>query len=236
MSDGPRIPLARAVQAAAMVMQLWGMAAPSCAVVGSVRRRKADVGDLELIAPLPEAACAAAFDPFDPQAGKVEAGDDELYRRIFASADGQPDLFNPSKPPPIARAIEGLKPGFRMCSLAVRLSGGGVAPAVEIPVQVFRYTPGDKGNRGWCELMRTGPGEFGQQFLVDWKRSFGIQGDNRASKDGFLVDPHGVRIPTPTEEDCFRLCRRAFVPPEERDEHAARAQRAAEREQKEIWR
>lgn len=234
MSDGPRIPLARAVAAAQMVMQLWGMTAPGCAIVGSVRRRKPDVGDLELIAPLPEAACRG-FDPFEPAEAPTKVGEDEdeLYRKIRASTDGEPDLFNPSKPPPVARALEGLKPGFLMCSLVVRLAA---PPAVEIPVQVFRYTPGDKGNRGWCELMRTGPGDFGRQFLVDWKKSFNINPDNRASKDGFLVDPHGVRIPTPTEEDCFQLCRRAFVPPEERDEHARRIAAREAREERELWR
>ena len=71
MSTGPRLPLATADALAAQLMARWGMAAPACGVVGSVRRRKPDVGDLELIAPLP------------PDGAKI----DQLYE-VIADAVG----------------------------------------------------------------------------------------------------------------------------------------------------
>lgn len=228
MSTGPRIPLARALAAAQMAMQLWGMTAPSCAIVGSVRRRKADVGDLELIAPVPE-VMSRPIDPFhEPE--EVTELNDPLFARIAASVRHEPDLFNPNPPPPVAKAIEGLKPGFLACKLEVRLTA---APAVIVPVQIFRYTPV---NRGWCELMRTGPSDFGQDFLVRWKQRYGIVGEGKASIEGHLVDSYRRRVPTPTEDDCFRLAGMAFIPPEEREEYAAQALRRREKERAELMR
>ncbi|MCC6295423.1 MAG: hypothetical protein IT469_01810 [Pseudomonadales bacterium] len=228
MSAGPRIPLARALAAAQMAMRLWGMAAPACAIVGSVRRRRTEVGDIEIIAPLPE-VMSRPVDPFaEPE--PVTEDNDHLFARIAATTRQEPDLFNPSPPPPLARVVRGLEPGFLACSLELKLAH---APAVAIPVQIYRYTPA---NRGWCELMRTGPTDFGMDFLVRWKARFGIAGEGKGSIDGHLVDSHQVRVPTPTEDDCFRLCGMAFIPPEERDEHAASAGRRRAAENREVFR
>lgn len=248
MSTGPRIPLARAVAAAQAVMALWGMTAPSCQIVGSVRRRKPDVGDIEIIAPLPE---LEPFDPFDPRPAeetrRITEEEDDLYRRIRATTESEPDLFNPNPPPPKARALEGLRPGFLETTLEVMLTNILPAPTSVPPsstsasssegcpvkIQIFRYTPGDKGNRGWVELRTTGPREFGIDFLVGWKKRYGIVGDGKASIDGHLVDSYKRRVPVPTEDDCFRIVGRGPIPPEQRDEYAARAAaiNASEREQ-----
>lgn len=228
MSAGPRIPLARALAAAEMAMRLWGMAAPACAVVGSARRGKAEVGDIELIAPVPE-VLTREYDAFEEPEPVTEAND-PLYAIIAASVRHEPDLFNPNPPQPVARAIEGLKPGFLAAKLEVRLAA---PPAVTVPVQVYRYTPT---NRGWCELMRTGPSEFGQEFLYRWKQRYGITGEGRASIDGHLVDAHRVRVPVPTEADCFRLSGMPFIPPEEREAFAATAAQRRARETRETFR
>jgi hypothetical protein len=40
-----------------------------------------------------------------------------------------------------------------------------------IPVQVHRYDPG---NRGWLEIMKTGPVEFNKLFLWRWKQRWDL--------------------------------------------------------------
>lgn len=232
MSVGLRIPLGRADAVAAAIMRLWDMNAPACAVVGSVRRRKAEVGDIELIAPLPE-VCTRPIDPLGPKPEKPTDATDPLYARMLATTGADAGLFEPDPPPPVARAVEGLKPGFLAASLEVNIAGiAGPADgaAMPIPVQVYRYTPGERGNRGWIELMRTGPREFGIWFLTQWKAAQECTGDRRGSIDGWLVDRYGVRVPTPSEDDCFRLIRRAFVPPEERQAFVEAEERRAARE------
>lgn len=238
MSTGPRIPLARAEAVASTVMELWRMRAPACAVVGSVRRRKVDVGDIELIAPLPDCLCQE-LDPFKPEPPPATAETDPLFSMIRSTCGKAPDLFDPNPPPPVARAVEGLKPGFLAASLEVNIAGavvGAGGEALPVNVQVFRYTPGDRGSRGWCELMRTGPQDFGIWFLMQWKERMQIRAGGRGSIEGWLVDPHGKRVPTPDEEACFRLIQRPFVPPEEREEFAARASRQWARERDEVMR
>jgi len=197
MSTGVRIPLATADHLAESLMARWKMAAPACGVVGSVRRRKPDVGDLELIAPLPPEG--AKFDP--------------LYESIADSLGLRRGLFTPEIPA-IGEAVEGVKPGFKAASLRVQIRLGECQEEL-FGVQVFRYTPE---NCGWQWLMRTGPDDFGKWFLWQWKQVYGIPtGDeHKASQDGHLIDGNKVVVPVPTEDDCFRCIRRPFVPPEER--------------------
>lgn len=212
MSTGERLPLALAVQAAQAIMQSWNMRAPSCTIVGSVRRRRPDVGDLELLAPL----------PLDP-------AKDELCRTIRETLEANPLFAGDERPPLTGRIVSGLKPGFKEASLVVELTHKISGRVYEIPVQVFRYEPGERGNRGWIELMRTGPGDFGKFFLAKWKKHFGIPKVLPASKDGHLVDLHGIRVPCETEEDCFRKCGMGRIPPEARDMFMERVRAMGER-------
>jgi len=197
MSTGPRLPLATADALAAQLMARWGMAAPACGVVGSVRRRKPDVGDLELIAPLP------------PDGAKI----DQLYEVIADAVGARAGLFIPEVPP-IGKAVEGVKPFFKAASLLIQIRLGENQEEM-FGVQVFRYTPE---NCGWQWLMRTGPDDFGKWFLWQWKTVFGIPlGEDRPASDkGHLVDANGIVVPVPSEEDCFRIIRRPPVPPESR--------------------
>lgn len=195
MSSGPRLPLPAADTLAAKLMARWKMAAPHCGVVGSVRRRKPDVGDLELIAPLP------------PEGFK----DDPLYQAIAESVGALGGLFAPEVQP-IGKAVEGLKPGFKACALQIQIRLGEQQEEM-CGVQVFRYTPK---NCGWQWLMRTGPDDFGKWFLWQWKQVFAIPEGRAASVDGHLVDANGIVVPVEDEEACFRIIRRPFVPPEQR--------------------
>jgi len=197
MSTGPRLPLATADALAVQLMDRWQMAAPACGVVGSVRRRKPDVGDLELIAPLP------------PEGSKI----DPLYEAIADAVGARAGLFIPEVPP-IGKAVEGVKPFFKAASLDIQIRLGEQQEEM-CRVQVFRYGPK---NAGWQWLMRTGPDDFGKWFLWQWKTVMGIPlGEgHQASVDGYLVDPNGIVVPVEDEEACFRVIRRPVVPPEAR--------------------
>lgn len=77
-------------------------------------------------------------------------------------------------------------------------------------VQIDLFTA-ERGNWGWIHLIRTGSAAF----------SHGMAGAlNKAgytSLEGWVTTiADGHRVETPTEDDVFKLARRAWVPPEER--------------------
>ncbi len=205
MSAGNRMPRAVADDVIEWLSFQWPACKPGSAIVGSYRRGKPDVGDLEILLP------AAS-----------EKGVDPVYDAIAPTMDGwtPPTLHSPPPSTPIGSVVSGLKPNFLAASLLVRPPAEiGVAT---VPLQVFRYTPL---NFGWQMIMRTGPGEFGQWFLGAWKRTWGIpvgQDGAQASKDGHLVDASGVVVPVGSEGEAFRRCGIGFIPPEDRDAFVAR--------------
>lgn len=215
MSTGPRITLE---QAEAFVLALFqrrlgyasieDAAAQGVEVVGSIRRRRPDIGDIEIIAPMPRAA--------NPE--RVQSSEDRLFRELNLCVsnpwvDGSGSLF--AERPDVSRAfgvaVRGLKPGFKAASLQLRAYG------VEVGLDVFRYDPL---NAGWVKLCRTGPSEFGQWFLGRWKERMGIPvGDpsRKASIDGYLVDSRGQIVPVGSEDEAFKLIGANFVWPDRRD-------------------
>jgi hypothetical protein len=208
MSVGTRLRLEDAHKVAMRLMVYWGMPPGECLVAGSIRRGQPDVGDIDLVAPMPQSRSLGRLMP------------DALYEAIAASIDPAPDsegsLFA-AWPNTIGRAIEGVKPQFRGCSIRLRLKDGS-----EIPVQIGRYDPGADGNAGWISIIRTGPADFGRAFLVRWKRIHGIPQDQPASEGGYLVGPDRRPIPTPDEGHAFELCKWPFIQPAQRED-AARA-------------
>lgn len=118
-------------------------------VVGSIRRRKPDVGDIEFIAPMP-------------------ARDDHLFRQLDRILRAEGVMFD--TPDAIGERVRGVHEGFKSCSFTVK-------PPVDlwreyVAVQVYRYTPD---NRGWIEALRTGPMEFGRDVLVPALKRAGYQ-------------------------------------------------------------
>lgn len=197
MSTGARIPLARAQAVAAYLIDLWQL--EGAHIVGSVRRQRAEVGDLEMVIPAvsPTYSIDSAYLAMEPTLAKT----------------GTSSLFDAPRRDPIGRALRGFNVGFLACSLEVGIKG------TTIPVQIYRYTPQ---NFGWIMLMRTGPADFGKWFLGRWKDRHNIDHKSvLASMNGHLVDRHGAVIPTPTEDDAFALCGLKPLAPERRDEFVA---------------
>lgn len=196
MSEGPRIPLPVARQAANKLMQLWGMAEPACLVVGSVRREKPDVGDLEFIAPHRDGPYDTLFDLINATCVDSEG--------MFASKPTKERFAVPER---------GVKRGFRALSVVCHMTRQD-GEKWTIPVQVNRY---GAGNRGWVEIMRTGPDEFGRLFLHTWKEKWG---GSKGSVEGYLVDARGNRVSAATEAEAFEKCGLPFVEPRDRGRFA----------------
>lgn len=203
MSAGPRIPLQMAVDAAGWLMRCWGLSEPDAMVVGSVRRQRPDVGDLEIVCPWEIAAADGLFRLLDG----CRARDDVLFEA-------------PSELPPIT-ARAGLRAGFLeadiLAHVSVQLAAGGTRE-LALPVEIARYKPGGK---AWRVVMRTGPAEFGRWFLGQWKKQHSIDFGRPASVEGFLVDRHGTPVLMDDEREAFERCGVAYLPPERRDEFVA---------------
>ncbi len=212
MSEGPRISLETADRITARLFERWQLQPDWCVVVGSVRRRRPEVGDIELLAPAVSSTVQ-----------------DSLYERIVATVDNPPapgSIFSQERPvaaDAFCTAERGLKPGFLACSLVVKAWGG----KCTVPVQIYRYTPQ---NLGWMLIERTGPANFGRWFLMRWKHAHNIPvGDPRfkASIDNHLVDLDQKVVSVETEELAFRRANLQVIPPEHRDVFIQRVEAAA---------
>lgn len=205
MSTGARMIWNDAKRVAEVACREWRLHANE-AIVGSLRRMRETVGDIELVA------------PYEPESS------DQLFKAINARManpwqDTRAGLFAPQIETfePMGRIDKGLKPGFLAASLVLTPWRG-----VEIPCQVYRYMPA---NEGWVRLMRTGPRDFGMWFLGKWKARFGIplgREDRPACVNNHLVDGTGAIVPVPTEADCFMRAQIPIIDPWKRDEFAER--------------
>lgn len=208
MSTGTRYPLDFARKVAARVCNLWGLN-EGCTIAGSIRREKPDVGDIELVAPLPAGSTAGV-------------ARDTLFQRIAATVMGvgeEGGLFGGMTPGCVGRAIEGVKPFFKHAKVSIDLANPDPVAAMPtwegggaIQVDLWRYEPGLAGNRGWVEVVRTGSQEFGTAVLSYWKYINGIPADRKGS-DGHLLNSAGWPVATPTEAGLFAEMRLLWVPP-----------------------
>jgi DNA polymerase/3'-5' exonuclease PolX len=223
MSTGPRIKLGDARRLCQDLWNIWGLD-DKAVVVGSVRRGLPEVGDIEIIVPALKVT----------QAGNEHI--DFLFIRINGSMSNpwthpkakERSMFDPPEPDQIiGEAVRGLKPGFLSASLLLRPLG------LEVPCQLYRYTPQ---NRGWIELMRTGPADFGRLFLIAWKRRWNIPHEQQASIEGHLVNRDGEIVHVPDEHAAFSLCGMEFILPEARDSWVLKQVRLAARERWEVMR
>lgn len=201
MSTGVRISLQTALGIAAKLFKVWGLDENSSFVVGSVRRGKPDVGDIEILVP-----------------PAVTLRRDDLYERISNSLK-QPKgaLFASDAPTAInGFADRGLKQGFKSADI-ILVGGEGEDQDAQLKVQLIRY---DSMNLGWKMIMHTGPRDFGMYFLSMWKREYGIV-DGQASIDGYLVDKYSKVVPVASETEAFMKAGIGFVMPNMREQAAA---------------
>ena len=200
---GDRLKLHDALAAAECIRGMWGLDPETCLLVGSARREAISVGDLEFCAPMPAPGTR-----------------DELFERMDLTMQTG-GLFGAGTVP-VAQPLKGFRNRFYYCDTRVDLTHQETGKELSVRVQIHRYEA-DGSNRGWIELMRTGPSEFGEWFLAAWKAFWKMPIGRRASIDGHLVNDVGARVPTPTEADCFRQIGMAWISPDRRDAFAEAA-------------
>lgn len=209
MAEATRIPLALAQQLADEVVDLLDEWTVRIAIAGSVRRGRAEVGDVELVCePIVEV--------------RVEAVD------LFADRRVEEDLLH-------ARCRQLLEAGVfahrpdknghpRFGTRAKRLRYRGVA------LDLFSASE----NWGVILLLGTGPAAFNRRLVLresqgGWlPRGFFFRdghlwrlpppGDARLHDGEPVASPQAVVVPTPDEQDVFGALGMAWVPPERRGE------------------
>jgi len=190
MPEKSRIPFAQAEELALEVVELVGYSCERIAIAGSIRRRKADVGDVELV-------CVPRFEV--------------MQADLFAPGEGlSRDLLS-------ARCVELLADWTLAHRLDVnghaafgpkfkRLLYGG------FPLDLFS-PPAECWGVVYC--IRTGPAEFSHR-LVTPRRQGGLCPDFLRFRDGRVWHEDGTLYDTPEEADVFARLGVPFVPPEER--------------------
>lgn len=199
-----RMPLSVARATAAELMRRWWIDPQQGAIVGSVRRGLPDVGDIELIAPL----------PLD---GKEDVLFNILTKKLRRPA-APGFLFGPiggDGPGKYGDIVKGVADRFKACQVMIDRKSGG-----QIQVDIYRYTPGPQGNRGWCEVVRTGSADFTRALATHWKKLNRYGPERKGSDEGWLLDQDMKPIPTPSELSVFHRMRLLYVEPHlRRDEH-----------------
>lgn len=219
MSDGKPMPIATAMPAAKHLRDLWFTGEPSM-VVGSLRRSKAEIGDVDILVMMPD---FKAGEKLKPEADRHYL---RISRFLRPAPEQAPSLFGEQverEAKTIGVAVEGLKPGFKACNLRI----DGIANTPPFSVQVFRATAE---SIGWAVVERTGPTEFGIMFLAKWKERWGIPiGDpnRKASRDGNLLDAEGNVVPVRSEKEAFEKCGLTFADPRQREAIARHWQKAS---------
>lgn len=176
--------------------RLGEISAGDVALVGSLRRGRVDVHDVDLIAPMPAGSEDPLYDRIRETFGDTkEAAKNPLFGAVAAPVSDW------------GRVVKGLNRNFKTIELAVKLRGSTTNPdpawstPFELKLEIHRYTPGE---RGWIEMMRTGPGGlseeevgWGPMILIRWKQR--VPG----SKGG-LSYPDGSKLHAPDEDSVFR--------------------------------
>jgi DNA polymerase/3'-5' exonuclease PolX len=191
MSQGQAL---RWAEAHAVATELVGLLADACErieIAGSIRRRKAEVHDIEIVAiPVIGVSRVGLFEevaePFDWLANAVGSlvEDGRLQRRAVA----------------IHRRDGTVETGERMGAAYKALVYRGM------PVDLFIT---DAERWGCIYALRTGPGDWNTRLVTDCKRHW------RRVEDGRVLY-HNRVVPTPTEEAFFAALGVPWIEPHER--------------------
>ncbi len=186
-----RYPLAAAEAIAQELVMLLSPACERIVVAGSVRRRKPEVKDLEIVA-VP--AARSVRDLFGEVTDRMNLLEDLLSTlvdqgEISAGRDGS---GRPAWGPRYKRAV------YR-----------------GLPVDLFSVIP--PAQWGLTLLLRTGPWWYSKRVVTP-RRHGGLLPDWMAVRDGAMWHKDGESLVTAEEEDVFRLLQVPFVDPARRAE------------------
>jgi hypothetical protein len=174
--------------------------------------KRGPVHDVDLIAGIPD-----------------EGQDDVLYDNLRAllgdtkAAEKNPLFAEQAAPPsPYGTATSGLAPRFKKCVVEMPLPGDpaqsdlGWSQPFTLKIEIHRYTPGAQGNKGWVQMIRTGPGAkseeelgWGEMMLWRWKQ----RNPGGSSVHAYPTFANGTRQPVPDEERAFSLVGLRWIEP-----------------------
>ena len=179
MSTGKRIPLAIAEQLAERIASELTPHVQRLQVVGSIRRRRPMVGDIEMVAEPLELR-----DMFGSPSGIYDVG---RIREVLNKRVGR-----------VARG------GLRLMKVV------DVYRMIGVSLDLFLVHP--PAQWGSIVAIRTGPKNFSQWCVTRMRRRGYRHRDGHA-----VIEDTGELIPTPTEEDFFRIAGVGYLEPWERD-------------------
>jgi DNA polymerase/3'-5' exonuclease PolX len=192
MSAGVDVPLATADLVAADLLDLLVPGCSRIQIAGSVRRRKAIVHDIEIVA-IPRIGQRVKAGLFGDETEPVNMLEEEVTDHLVAGtlslrpvenhrADGSVDVQEKNGPAFKALVFDG------------------------IPVDLFIT---DVDRWGCIFALRTGPGDWNVRLVMDCKRI------NRRVAEGRVLHL-GKPVPTPEETDFFRELGQPWLEPWER--------------------
>lgn len=190
MSTGTRVPLEIARSIAEELAELLAPACVRIAVAGSIRREKADIGDIDLVC--------------DPVIERIPAG---LFGDEFAERDLLHDLAS-------SMAAQGVLER-RYDKNGRPTWGQNLKRATFRGLSVDIQAVTDASTWGAWLLIRTGPAEF-NKAIVTPRFQGGLLPSGFEWKNGFQLHRYGGRVNTRTEEDVFEALGLPYLEPHKR--------------------
>jgi DNA polymerase/3'-5' exonuclease PolX len=186
-----RIPLADAERNAAELVELLKPACVRIEVAGSIRRKRPDVGDLDIVAiPYVRHALNLFGEPIP------DSADDALHATLSHMAQEN-------------------KIAARLDANGRRCWGRDLKRAIYRGLNVDIQAVHDGETWGTWLLIRTGPAEFTKRIVTP-RHQGGLLPPGCQFKDGFRLYRYGGRVPMTEEGDVFAALGLGWIEPEER--------------------